>query len=271
MRADLESSTHILVHAHEVLAKDEPDDLKLERLWHTLTSLRANLNAIVLRNTFGSKVLSGPFKGMQLTPAVMTKIFGPILTGHYEFELHGVMERVIAHPYKNILNIGCAFGYYAVGLALRMPQAHIHAFDIDPDERKKCVDLALLNGVQDRVKMGEEFTGANFAAYADGSTLAIVDIEGAETELLDLARYPALSKIDMIVEAHDVYRPGISKILAERFAATHDIETIYNRPSMFDFGSVLGADHFINPIDSTIIAWENRAGPTPWVILRAKK
>jgi len=270
MRYTPEISTHILGHASRILAHDEPDQLKLERLWHTLTALRAGVLAGVLRNTVGSRVLSGPFKGMQLTQAAMIDIYAPILTGHYEHELHAVFEKVITKPYKRILNIGCGFGYYSVGLALRMPQAIVDAFDTAPGEQKRCAEMAIVNGVQDRVKIGAAFNGENFTSYADGATLAIVDIEGAEMELLDPARYPALAKIDTVVEAHDVYREGLSKTLAERFAPTHEIEIIYNRPDIFDFAPLLGREYFINPLDSAIVHWENRAGATPWVIMWAK-
>jgi hypothetical protein len=38
-------------------------------------------------------------------------------------------------------------GYYAVGFALRMPDAIVYAFDIDPTAQHYCANLAKLNCV----------------------------------------------------------------------------------------------------------------------------
>lgn len=264
-----EIATHVLAEARNILGKEEPDIVKADHLWRTLAYFRANLLAVLLRNTIGSHVYSGPFKGMQLTPAAMGKAFGPVLIGCYEHELHPTFERVIAHPYKRILNIGCAFGYYAIGLALRMPQVTVHAFDISANAQQQCRDMATLNGVQDRVHVSGEFRGEDFAPYADGETLVLMDIEGAEMALLDPALYPALRKMDVIVELHDVYNPAISQTILSRFAATHTTELVLNKPILFDFEPLTGPV-YTDPFDSIIITWDNRDGPTPWAVMRAR-
>ena len=69
-----QAAARVLSHAADVLHNDEPDTLKVRRLWHVLTALRANLLARALKDMIGSRVLSGPFKGMQLTEGVMVKI-----------------------------------------------------------------------------------------------------------------------------------------------------------------------------------------------------
>ena len=43
-------------------------------------------------------------------------------------------------------------GYYAVGLAICIPNAEIHAFDIDSEARDLTLKMATLNGVSERVK-----------------------------------------------------------------------------------------------------------------------
>ncbi|MDP9128203.1 MAG: hypothetical protein M3N08_08100 [Pseudomonadota bacterium] len=263
-------ATHVLAETDLVLKRTEPDIIKVDLLWNTLAFFRANVLAILLRNTIGPKVYSGPFKGMSLTPAVMVKTFGPVLTGCYEHELHETFEKIIPQPYARILNIGCAFGYYSTGLALRMPGIPIEAFDISVDEQKRCHDMAVLNGVQDRIKVGGEFRGEDFAAYADQKTLLLVDIEGAETTLLDPERYPALKQMDVIVELHDLFDATISKTITARFAPTHDIEIIRNRSTLFDFTAITGEASYTDPFDGLIITWERRDGPTPWAVMRAR-
>jgi hypothetical protein len=51
----------------------------------------------------------------------------PKLLGSYERELHGIMERIVRTDYATVVDIGCAEGYYAAGLALRLPEARVFA------------------------------------------------------------------------------------------------------------------------------------------------
>ena len=63
--------------------------------------------------------------------------------------------------------------------------------------------------------------------FAKQRVFLICDIEGAETDLLDPAKSPALIDFDLLVEVHD--DPGSSSahdLLVERFQSTHSIETI---------------------------------------------
>src|SRR5271170_382684 len=74
----------------------------------------AGLNELVVRN--------GPFAGMRYArPLPEGSIFFPKLLGSYEAELQAHFERVIGTDYSAIVDVGCADGYFAVGLAMRMP------------------------------------------------------------------------------------------------------------------------------------------------------
>ena len=262
----------ILDEANRVLQTDETDDDKLLHLWHTLTFLRSRVISTLMRNTIGMKTYSGPFKGMELTEGILHKVFGPILSGSYESELHPAIERVIATPYRHILNIGCGWGFYVVGLARRMPPAtSIHGYDIDPGEIALCRAMMALNKVEDRIDLHGEFPTQDFERFAaEGKTLAIVDIEGAEDALLDPDLYPALKKIDIIVELHDVNKAALSETVPQRFAATHDIEIVRNKIELFDFTPITGDKVYVDPFDRFAINWENRGGPTPWAAMWAK-
>ena len=76
-------------------------------------------------------------------------------------------------------DIGCAEGYYAVGMAGRMPATRVDAFDIDPAAQRACGELAARRGVAERVRVGARFTADDFAAYAGRKTLVLCDVEGA--------------------------------------------------------------------------------------------
>jgi hypothetical protein len=60
--------------------------------------------------------------------------------------------------------------------------------------------------------------------------LLLIDCEGAEQELLDPTAVPELKSTTIVVEVHDHLRPGIGQILRDRFAPTHEIESIESRP-----------------------------------------
>src|SRR2546425_613282 len=67
-------------------------------------------------------VLFGPFAGMRL---VAETAFLPELLGIWEQELHPVIEGLIAADPDLVVNVGGANGYYAVGLARRIPRAAV--------------------------------------------------------------------------------------------------------------------------------------------------
>jgi len=265
-----EAATTVLKMAKEALDRPESAPVRLQKLWWTLLFSRARALTASVRQLTGDKVAGGPFKDMKLIQEVSTIYPSPMLLGCYEHELHPVFEKAIAGNYQRILNIGCSLGYYAVGLARRMPHVIVEAFDIDPEARRKCADLARLNNVEDRVKIGGQFYGDDFSTYRDEKTLVLMDIEGAETSLLDPARYPALQKFDVIVELHDMIDATTSQKICERFVGSHTVELIKNVNFLPDLSAVLAADAYIDPFDQLLLGWEGRDGSTPWGIFYAK-
>jgi len=232
----------------------------------------AKHRAFLLQNTlleqYGPKILSGPFEGMSFVRQVSEGCAMPKLLGCYEEELHPHVERAIARGYPQVLNIGVAEGYYAVGLARRMQNTTVFAFDTDQNAQRTCAAVARDNGVSERVQIGGLFRGEDFERYAAKPTLLICDIEGAERELLDPHAYPALRGMDIIVELHDCLVPGLSTQIPERFADSHEITLVKQAgrakplPPLFDQ---------LSHLDQLLAVWEWRSGPTPWAIMLARR
>ncbi|MFA4995142.1 MAG: class I SAM-dependent methyltransferase [Bdellovibrionales bacterium] len=254
----------------DLLKNNDPPPLRLKRLVWTLMCIRARGLANGLRLLTGDKVYAGPFKDMVLTNDALAAYQAPILLGCYEHELHSVFEDVIANDYARVLNIGCSVGYYAVGLARRMPHVVVEAFDISDEARRKCLDMARANNVEDRVHVSGQFYGEDYAKYADKKTLVIMDIESAEKDLLNPEAFPALRKMDVIVELHDLMDPTISKTICARFEASHDIEIIRNQTSLPDVEKLLPEGAYVDPYDHMLLGWECRDGKTPWGLFRVK-
>jgi hypothetical protein len=241
-----------------------PDAAALYRVLRFLAQWRS----IMLANTFvareGSVIHGGLFKGMQYLPASAEGALMPRLLGVYESELHPYLRRFLETPPEAIIDVGCAEGYYAVGLARLVSGATVYAHDIDDKARAACARLAEINGVSERVVVGGEFTPADFARFADKRTLVIVDAEGAELEVLKPEAAPALAGMSLIVETHDVYRPGAEREIVARFAATHDIVRVTQQQKVCDLPPWM---HALNQLDQLIAVWEFRLQPTPWLIL----
>ena len=66
-------------------------------------------------------VLNGPFRGMKYLSRAYCSAVLPKLLGTYECELIPAIDRLARSDADRIVDIGAAEGYYAVGLALKVP------------------------------------------------------------------------------------------------------------------------------------------------------
>ncbi|KQI69253.1 hypothetical protein AN189_06785 [Loktanella sp. 3ANDIMAR09] len=244
-----------------------PDAGRLEQALRHLAKWRARLiqNTLTARN--GCNVLSGPFKGLIYdTPA--TEGAGVArLIGCYEASLAPVFEQIIAGAYPLVVDVGCAEGYYAVGLARRMPDTRIMACDSNPEARAACAALARRNGVDGRVTIHGTLDHADLAVCADQRTLILCDIEGAEAVLLDPERAPALIHADILVEVHECFTPGLTDEMTQRFAPTHRVQRIGRSA---DTAALPDWMEQLSDLDRLLCLWEWRMGPTPWLWMQAR-
>ena len=176
------------------------------------------------------KIQSGPFRGMKYISKSNGSVLFPKLYGIYEKELHGYIEKVILKNYKNIVDIGCAEGYYAVGLAYRTQNndTDVYAFDVNNEAIQNLNMLADMNGLPRKIKTGGLCDYNVLNGFEKYNTFILCDIEGAEMELLDPLHAPNLLTYDMLVEVHDGGQQSnrIKEVLSKRFSHTHNIEMI---------------------------------------------
>lgn len=173
-------------------------------------------------------VRHGPFRGMvyPARTAVGSFLF-PKLLGSYERELHTVVQQICNTGYCQIVDIGCAEGYYAIGLAMRNPTAAVFAFDIDPAAQSQCRAMAKANGVDQRIVIGDECTAETLKGFdfAD-RTLVLSDCEGFEKDLFTDEVVARLRNHDVLIEVHDHLDIDISLVLSRRFEASHTVQRI---------------------------------------------
>jgi precorrin-6B methylase 2 len=217
----------------------------------------------------GLCVQSGPFQGMQYVSEGSGSTLLPKLAGSYEAELAPMLARAIEAGYDRVIDIGCAEGYYAVGFAMRLPEATVLAYDTDPHARRLCRRLAGVNRVLDRVFVRGRCTPATLEKEISGRTLVICDCEGYEAELLDPVKAPALTKADIVVEFHDHAVADVSTTVATRFRQTHAVSLISTSerdPSSYPAVSFL-------PVEGQLLALsEFRHGlPQVWGFFQAQR
>ncbi len=254
--------TRVVTEAVKQLLDGPPDPVRLEQALRMLAKWRSGLVANTLVKRSGSVVLSGPFKGMVYDSGAAEGSRAARLIGAYEASLAPIIETIVAKPYRLLIDIGCAEGYYAVGLARRMPQASVWARDVDARAQALCRRLAEANGVAERVQVGGLVTHADFDICTKQQTLVLCDIEGAEDHLLDPTAAKGLLAADILVETHDAFQRGLSDKIAARFAPTHLVQKIGRR--LQDEGLPDWMEG-LSDMDRLLALWEWRAGPTPWL------
>jgi hypothetical protein len=180
-----------------------------------------NKLAFITNNT----VTAGPFKGVRLPTSESWGDRGSKLLGSYEQELHTSIEAVIEWNPDVVLNVGCAEGYYAVGLATRIPSATSFAYDLDPLAQVACKSARDVNHV-DLVVLGR-CTNAELRERSEKAKrpFMLIDCEGGECELLLSSEYN-YPNARIIVECHDFIDRSITSSVIHKFSQTHSIQKI---------------------------------------------
>lgn len=219
-------------------------------------------------------VRNGPFKGM-VYPEI--KAFGsciyPKLIGSYEKELHRIIEEICnRREYTEVLDIGCAEGYYAVGFAMRMPHAKVYAWDTDEEAVRFCNIMARINNVSQRVITGSFCDSKTLSSVRfTGKALIMSDCEGYEKILFTKELNPVLYRHDLLIEVHDFVDRSISSTIIDIFYQTHDIEVVSSiddlrKSNIYNFPEVGTLDMLTR---LTLFA-EHRPETMEWFYLRSR-
>jgi len=173
-------------------------------------------------------VRNGPFRGMKYPSgkSVGSELI-PKLLGSYERELHPLLARLRSREYSEIVDIGCAEGFYAVGLALLFPQARIFAYDTNPEGIRLCRRMAQANGVVNRLTTGAFCDALQLQRLPlTRRALILCDCEGYEKHLFTPETVRVLAAHDVLIEIHDMIDISISERMEKVFRDTHELEVI---------------------------------------------
>lgn len=214
----------------------------------------------------GWAVAAGPFRGMEYVREAHSSALLPKLLGTYEAEVQPVVEAAVGRGYELVIDIGAAEGYYAVGLALRMPRARVVAFEADPAARDRCRELIARNRAADRVELRGAFGPAAADEFAGRRAFVVCDVDGYETEVFTPARAAAWGRADLLVELHDFLGSPCRDAVLGALAATHTAEVFDSRPRPADASPQTAG---LPPADRRLAVDEIRP-PQQWAFLRSR-
>lgn len=186
-------------------------------------------NRNIVKLIFGNstpKILNGPFKDLSYLRVSTGSALLPKIIGSYEEPIMHIIDNIVSeNRYKKIIDIGCAEGYYTVGLAKTLPDCQITAIDTDSYALYLCNKLSKLNNAKNVIFL-KEFTESIIKDSNSVNTLIICDIEGDELFVLNPNNYKFLLNCDLLIECHDFIKEGTTKSLSEFYEKTHSIEVI---------------------------------------------
>lgn len=217
-------------------------------------------------------VLSGPFKDLKYFNETVWGPITPKWLGSYENELNSIIEEIIENDYKNIIDIGCAEGYYAIGLAYRMPKVEVFGFDVDFISRGQAKKLARLNAVEDRVNISDYCTPEDISRLSTKNTLLICDIEGFERTLLEPETCQSLLSIDILVEIHEGFgEPSTLDLLKSRFCDSHIIQEVDMTNRVEWVNSMISTEEIFDDRELLLdAANEYRSDSQKWLWMKTK-
>ncbi len=234
-------------------------------IFRLLAKWRSTLIAQALTAQNHTKVMAGPFAGLDLQGLSAEGCFTPKLLGVYESALHPFIEELCAFAPDVVVNLGCAEGYYAVGLARRLPDAQVIAVDKNEACHTVVEQLAKANDAAGRVSFLNDAAKIEWPALAGKRIGLFIDVEGAETELLGLIPLDSFAGVCGIVETHTP-NGGSATLPAclARLAAFNPVPVTPANLRSPDFAQ----RHFPDELDLLLCTWEWRETPTPWLFFK---
>jgi hypothetical protein len=180
--------------------------------------------ALLAKNT----VTCGLFKGLILPEQQSWRNDqGTKILGLYEKELEPVLQDVVNSKPDVVINIGCAEGFYALGLARLVPNAKVFAYDISQRAQEICELGRQLNNLDGAFEIRGYCSADELESLTQHSNrpFVLIDCEGGERDLL-LSKNYDFANVTMIIECHDFLDRRITGDLINKFSRTHSVELI---------------------------------------------
>lgn len=236
---------------------------------------RLQLSAL-LNDRFGATVRYGPFQGLRLTNSAWwgkTDRAGMLL-GLYEQEVLRTLEKISAGSRRSFIELGAADGYYGVGVLVNDLFEQSYCFEINEEGRKTIATNAALNAVEPRVHVfgaaTHDFHTLLPSTVVDNCVL-LVDVEGAEFDILIAETFRRFSKSIIIVEMHDHFFPDAQSRVSR---LRKDCESLFHIEEL----TTTGRDMSLFPelkefcdTDRWLICSEGRRSMPHWFVMTPRE
>jgi len=209
----------------------------------------------------GLNIQEGPFREMKLPPELLREHLAPYLLGCYEQELHADIERVISLKPACFVDIGAKFGYYAIGMAMRVPGIRVIAFDTDPWARRMIQQTAKLNDV--RIEVRSFCSRAWMSQRIPEHSFVISDCEGFEATLFSGPLGGGALSSRFLVETHDHEVPGATDTVTSCLLLDHEVREIGQDPAAPDV-------QFLSKEDAALAVSDLRPSGQRWLFAEPK-
>ncbi|WP_185973717.1 FkbM family methyltransferase [Ferrovibrio terrae] len=203
------------------LAQQHPELLPI-----AIVHARRNLSERI-RLHYANTIGHGPFKGLKLVEDAHwgSADLGGMILGLYEQEILNELAGLGRKP-RSFIDLGAADGYYGLGVLAGELFEKSYCFEITEKGREVIARNTELNGLQDRVTILGEAKPDFFKEIAADDledALLLVDVEGAEFDIINAETFKAFAKSTVIIEVHEWYPDIQDKLqrLLQQSAATH--------------------------------------------------
>lgn len=223
-----DKSTQTILAMANFIAEQHP-----EILLAMAQKLRIHL-AKSVADFHGNRVARGPLKGLLLDADLHWgegSDRGAMILGLYEQEILNLLTEVPA-KYRTFIDLGAADGYYGVGVLINNQFDKSYCYEMTELGRTVIAANATKNGVADKVVIrGKADRGFyhDIPAEERNASLVLIDIEGAEFDLVDADTFAAFSDAMIVIETHDwLVANGAEKMakLRDDAAKTHRVTEI---------------------------------------------
>jgi hypothetical protein len=225
---------------------------------------------------FNSTVAYGPLKGLKLNTGSWWGAAdrAGMLLGFYELEILELLSAISSEKkYTTFIDVGAADGYYGVGVLVNGLFEHSHCFEMSEKGRQVIAQNAELNHVSQKITVNgiaEKNFYNRLPADVLASSVVLVDIEGAEFDILDADVFRLLKQSIIIIEIHDWVDDGQAKVAKLRSDAAPFFEVTEMTTTARDLSKFAELRDYTDD-DRWVICSEGRPNRMTWLLLEPKK
>lgn len=203
-----------------ILAREKRTSEAMKSAWRQETVReRQRRVSLEVHRMLGGKVMYGPFRGLKLShsPWWGELDLGSQCLGLYEKELLDYFDSIPSGKFSTFIDIGAADGYYAIGLLKAKIVPTVLCFEMSAKGRDAIKNNWEENGQPDTLHIFDEATPSSLSQISSEAlkkSLVLIDIEGAEFELLTDEVLQQFKDSTIIVEIHNWVDSFIDKYSA---------------------------------------------------------